>query len=225
MHRHVVAMFVMLSVVVILVTTHYSAWSMRIIQQRLLQSRGWQKKKNLSQGGRKVTWCWCLPHWTWAVGTLWTPPWLPPAQDVCPWHSHRAEGTWPCHLLWQVGAITCARLRGRAINDRTCPCKLNEQRDSHNLLGCIPVVAAAGEISCDVEMGEHLCQEIQDSIKECLWHKWDPAAPEESRCPTSTPRHDHQAEYSAHIQANYDQPKDTMWGSCEEALAVARDAH
>ena len=31
-----------------------------------------------------------------------------------------------------------------------------------------------GKLPCDGEMEKHLCQEILDSIKECLWHKWVP---------------------------------------------------
>ena len=38
--------------------------------------------------------------------------------------------------------------------------------------------------------------------------------------------HQHpQADYSAQNHTNYDQLKDTMCSSCEEALAVARDTH
>ena len=65
-----------------------------------------------------------------------------------------------------------------------------------------------GKTPCVVETEEHLCQEILDSIKECLQCKWDPTLPEELRCPTSTPRHHPQADYSAQNHANYDQLKD-----------------
>ena len=84
-----------------------------------------------------------------------------------------------------------------------------------------------GKSPCDAEMEEYLHQEILDSIKECLWHKWDPTLPEErpSPHPASTPRCDPQADYSVQNHANYDQLKDTTWGSCEEALAVVRDTH
>ena len=43
--------------------------------------------------------------------------------------------------------------------------------------------------------------------------------------PCQHPRHDAKADYSTWNHANHDQLKDTMWGSCEEALAVVRDAH
>ena len=74
---------------------------------------------------------------------------------------------------------------------------------------------------CDAETDEHLNQEILDSIKEHLQCKWDPTLLEESRHPASTP----QAKYSTHNHANYDQLKDMMQCSCEEALPVAMDAH
>ena len=82
-----------------------------------------------------------------------------------------------------------------------------------------------GKMPCNVETEEQLCQEILDSVKECLWHKWDPTLQEELRCPTSTLRHDPQADYSTQTHANYGWLKDMTWGSCQEALAVVRDAH
>ena len=78
-----------------------------------------------------------------------------------------------------------------------------------------------------METEEHLCQEILDSVKECLWHKWDPTLQEErsSWYPTSTSRHDPQADYSTWNCTIYNWLKDTTQDSCKEALAVARDAH
>ena len=75
--------------------------------------------------------------------TLQAPPQLPAAQDVHPYHNHRAERTWLCHLPRQAGAITCVRLGGGAICSRTHLHKLKERRDNHNLLGHVTVVAAA----------------------------------------------------------------------------------
>ena len=59
-----------------------------------------------------------------------------------------------------------------------------------------------GKMPCDAEMEEHLHKETLDAIKECLQHKWDPTLPEELRHPTSTPRHDPQANYSTQNHAN-----------------------
>ena len=67
-----------------------------------------------------------------------------------------------------------------------------------------------GKMPCDVEKEEHLHQEILDSIKECLWHKWDPRSLEELRCPARIPRCDPQADYSAQNHGCYDWLKDTM---------------
>ena len=82
-----------------------------------------------------------------------------------------------------------------------------------------------GKLPCDEEMEEHLHQEILDSIKEHLWHKWVPALPGEelSWHPAGTPRHNPQANYSTRNCATYDRFNDMKWCSCEEALAVVRD--
>ena len=80
-----------------------------------------------------------------------------------------------------------------------------------------------GELPCDEEMDDLLCHETLDSIKEHLWHKQDTTLPGEefSWCPTSTPR----LTIAPRTMLTIDWFKDTMWGSCEEALAVARDAN
>ena len=49
MHRHVVAVFVMLSVVVILVTMHYSIWNIKITWWRL-----WQQRRLVEENGISV---------------------------------------------------------------------------------------------------------------------------------------------------------------------------
>ena len=80
---------------------------------------------------------------------------------------------------------------------------------------------------CDEKMEVHLHQEIIDSIKECLWNKWVPAQPEDElrQSPGSVPRLDPQAEFQARVCSTYDWFMDVKWGSCEEALAIAWDAH
>ena len=52
---------------------------------------------------------------------------------------------------------------------------------------------------CDDETGEKICQEILDSIKECLWCRWVPTQPEEEPMwsPTSTSETDGQAKFQA----------------------------
>ena len=72
-----------------------------------------------------------------------------------------------------------------------------------------------------------LCQDILDSIKECLWHKQIPAQTGEElgQSPVSIPRANPQADYGTRNCANYDRFGDMMQGSCAEALAVVRDTH
>ena len=76
-------------------------------------------------------------------------------------------------------------------------------------------------------MEEHLHQEVLDSVKECLWCKWIPVLLREelSWHPTSAPRHNPQADYSTRNHATYDRFRNMKRDSCEEALAVVRDAH
>ena len=84
-----------------------------------------------------------------------------------------------------------------------------------------------GEMLCDEEREAHICQEILDSVKECLWHKQFPAllVEEPRSSPASIPRLDPQTKYNAWNYATYDRFRDVKQGSCEEALAVARDVH
>ena len=80
---------------------------------------------------------------------------------------------------------------------------------------------------CDEETGEKICQKILDSVKECLQHGWVPAQPEKELkwSPTSTSKTDAQAEFQARPCAFYDHFKNMQQKSCQEALAMARDAH
>ena len=80
-----------------------------------------------------------------------------------------------------------------------------------------------GTNPCDAETEERVCQEILDSIKECLWHRQDCAQPEEElrQNSTSTSRPDPQAEYRDRMHSMYDHYKDLKERSCKEALAVA----
>ena len=84
-----------------------------------------------------------------------------------------------------------------------------------------------GKLPCDGETEELLQQEILYSTKEHLWHKWIPTPPgeESSKHPTSSPRHEPQANYSAQNHATYDWFNDIIWGSYKEDLTVVRDAY
>ena len=84
-----------------------------------------------------------------------------------------------------------------------------------------------GRSACDKETGERICWEIQDSIKECLWHGQVPTQPEEElkQSPTSTSKTDAQAEFHSRAHATYNHFKNMWQDSFKEALAVARDAY
>ena len=80
---------------------------------------------------------------------------------------------------------------------------------------------------CDEETREGIFQEILDSVKECLWHRQVSAQLEEElrQSPTSASKMDTQAEFRARAHATYDHFNNMWWDSCEEALAMVRDAH
>ena len=79
----------------------------------------------------------------------------------------------------------------------------------------------------DEETEERIHQEILDSIKEHLWHRWVPTQVEEElkQSPTSTSKTDTHAEFQARTHATYNHYKNMWQDSCKKALAVARDAH
>ena len=214
--------------VVILVTTHYLVWSMRAIWPELMLPKGWQKKKNISvweverqlDGDVYLTECQCwVPfglHCSFLLHRMFVhAAAMGQKEHDCAIHHGRWEPSpaWDLKVKPSVVELIYANSMREEIAEIYCDVYQLQQ-----LLGKSP---------CDAETEVHLCQEILDSIKECLWHRWDPTLPEErlSQHPTSTPRNDPQADYSAWNCAYYDQLKDTMWSSCEEAIAVVRDAH
>ena len=84
-----------------------------------------------------------------------------------------------------------------------------------------------GKIHCDEEMEAHICQEIPDSVKERLWHKWFSVllGPELRQNPANVPWLDPQAEFNARNYTTYDRFMVVRWDSCKEALVMARHTH
>ena len=80
---------------------------------------------------------------------------------------------------------------------------------------------------CEAEVEEKSHQEILDSLKECLQHRWDCAQLEEEQkqSSTSASRPAPQAEYWNRMCTTYDHYKDVKEGLCKEALAIMWDAH
>ena len=75
----------------------------------------------------------------------------------------------------------------------------------------------------DVQMVEDVHQEILNSVKEHLWHRWECTQPEEEpgqgSAGTSSP--DPWSEFQQRVHATYDHFRDLKEGSCEEDLVVA----
>ena len=84
-----------------------------------------------------------------------------------------------------------------------------------------------GRMFCDEETEACICQEILDSVKECLWCKQLSAllGEEPGQSPPNVPRLNPQAEFNTRNYATYDSFMDVKQISCEVALAIARDAH
>ena len=74
---------------------------------------------------------------------------------------------------------------------------------------------------------EHLCKEILDSIKECLWLKWLPTQQEveQKQLLANTPQPDHLAEFAAMNCSTYEKFTAMNQDSHEEMMALARDTH
>ena len=81
-------------------------------------------------------------------------------------------------------------------------------------------------VPCDPEMEEEIHQEILDSLKEHLWHKWGPTQPEElGQGSASASRSDPQSKFHRRIQVTSDHLWNRWQESHEEVLRVAWDAH
>ena len=85
----------------------------------------------------------------------------------------------------------------------------------------------SGRMICDEEMEAHIHQQILDSVRECLWHKWlfTQLGEELKWTPAGIPRPNLQAHFQARNCATYNRLMGVRQHFCEEALAVARDAH
>ena len=84
-----------------------------------------------------------------------------------------------------------------------------------------------GKICCDKVMKARICQEIINSDKEHLLHKHPFALleAEPRQSPADIHRLNPQPEFNARNHATYDRFMGSKWDSCEEALAMPRDAH
>ena len=84
-----------------------------------------------------------------------------------------------------------------------------------------------GKIPCDAETEERTHQDSLDSVKECLWHRWDHAQQEKGPrwSSSSASRPDLQAEFWDQMCATYDHYRDLTERLYEEALTMVWDAH
>ena len=224
MHRHVVAVFVMLSVVVILVTMHYSMQNTKAIWHRPLWSKGWQKKENISvwEAERQLDAdVYITEH------QYWVPFGLHYASSCCTGCSSmqqprgRKNVTMPSataggshHLLHEIW-------RWSHVHGRARLCKLWwERRKQRSTKTCLPIVMAAGEITLWYRdegvspPGNPGCHQGMSLV-----HKWVSKLPEErlSLCPTSTPQLlTPKLSTVAKTVLIMTQLKDMMQDSCEE---------
>ena len=149
------------------------------------------------------------------------------ASDVHPCQSHRAKRTWLGHSpgwqqpspngIWRQNPLLWISLvqRHPKMNIRVI---YNEVYQLQRLPSRSP---------CHGETEEQVCQEILDSIKECLWHRWGPAQldKESKWSPTGNTKRDTKAVFQARTHAINDHFKNMQKDSCKRALATVRDAH
>ena len=74
---------------------------------------------------------------------------------------------------------------------------------------------------------EHLCYDVLNSLKECLWLKWPSAQPEEQckQVPANGPWPDAQLEFVTASHHTYEECIALKEDPCEGMLAIARDAN
>ena len=137
MHRHVVAVSVMLGVVVISVTMDCLTWDVRIEWPR-----GWWENRLFGEGGRMAVGCQCLPWRTTAMGAWQTPLWIPVPTNVPPCHCNQPEQTRPCHPLGLERIITQMRPGGGTYHHGAHSPWLHLRRHRRPVPGCVPTLEA-----------------------------------------------------------------------------------
>ena len=103
---------------------------------------------------------------------------VPTAEDVPPYCSHGAEGVQPCHLLGQMGAISGTRPGdAEPYTIELIGPESTREEITEIYLNVYQLQRLPGKMLCGKDMEEHICQEIMDSVKECLWCRWVPTLP------------------------------------------------
>ena len=128
-------------------------------------------------------------------------------------------GWWQPSPKWDLGVETSAMEHIRPGMTR------DEIRKVYNEVYQLKRVPSMNP--CDVEMAENIWQEILNSVKEHLWHRWECAQLEEEsgQGATSASRPDPWSKFQQRVHATYDHFWDLTEGSCKQVLAVHSDAH
>ena len=169
--------------------------------------------------------CWGLPQGAVAVDIWQASPRIFMPNDVPPCHCHQQEWAWPFYLLGQMGTLSGKDVEGDHLlwssSDLIPPGR------SRPLPQCLPAMGVAGEDTLWWgDRGKYLpgypglCQRMP-------LLKWLSAlsGKEPRWSPAGVPRLNPQAEFNARNHNTYDRFMDIKWDSCEEVLAIARDAH
>ena len=229
MYRHVVAVLVML-IVVVLVTTHYLTYNTTTGRENHHCQGIWGIKRHFSLRGWVDTQCKSVFRWNSEVGTQWASPPISLSENVHPHRGHQVKRVWLQNLPRSLAAIARERCPGRGSHHRTVNTWGHLRRDNGDIPSGIPTKEKTGRSTLFQDIAEEPHIEILETLKECLWCRWDPTQLEEPRwrsTGTRTTRTPAQVKFHTQMQATYDHFGnfwDRQQESGEEALRVARNA-
>ena len=161
------------------------------------------------------------------VGTQWASLRVPSPSDVPPCHCYWLELAWPHDLLGQMGTVSGVRPRveSTAMELISPDSTWEEIAEPYWDIYQLQRLPRGSHYKEGTE--EHLCQEVLDSIKEHLWHKWPSTLLETEHKwrPADSHRPNPQAKFTAMHCATYEQFAATQWDLCKEALATTGHTH
>ena len=229
MHRHVVAVLVML-IVVVLVTMHYLTYDTTTGQRKLPLPRDLGQKRAFQLERQKED---LIPICSWMKspgGNPVGPTTLFSIRECLPMQRPQGKKSTTAEsngAAWQP-------LPERDIWVEVPAIKLitSDKITWEEIMGLYHQVyqlkRSPGEVPCSEEIAEEICIEILEMLKEHLQHREGPATQPEEELRWRTSRMPVQAEFHDQMQVTYDHFghfRSMQQESWEEALRVARDAH
>ena len=169
MHRHVVAVLVML-IVVVSVTMHYSNYDTTTGWGKLLLQKRWGKKR-ASQSERWREDLTPIYFWMKSPGLQALPP-ISLSENVCP-HGGCRQKEYDHRICWGYWQPSPERDLWEEIPAIEL---LTHETTQEEIMGIYHQVyqlkRKPREEPCSQDMAEETCIETLEMLKECLWHRW-----------------------------------------------------